>query len=434
MNSKKETKKSAAKNKKISFSDKIHLTKLQKIFIAGTASALILITALILILYFATRKPVLAFYNVPEKTRESITKILNEEQGKAKRKYYEIHLLDDKIPLSHQSKEVKKAEILIANADFDSIEYINKSKSLEQIPQEYFAGMPEATIENLGLRSHNINYVPLLYDFYQIDVNYEAFKNSGVENIALWSDFLSYVTNAKQEELIGILIPGKESEPTVNAFGMLVEALFGYEELQNIEETLYKAFKKDLDKNPGNNTYLEKALEELSSGDTAFNKTLLTIIKLIHSEILPGDFQNFTYKDFKFLMNQNRISSAILKLSEHREFKRSLLKNYRSIYSPGMTVSQKRKFLAPQIIAATSSKKRLPLLQILCETRQQELSFESGLSPVQRSTPTMDVQASDVRYWLAASLGPILPLSACVPSENALNYLARYIRENSFYR
>ena len=121
MNSKKETKKSAAKNKKISFSDKIHLTKLQKIFIAGTASALILITALILILYFATRKPVLAFYNVPEKTRESITKILNEEQGKAKRKYYEIHLLDDKIPLSHQSKEVKKAEILIANADFDSI-------------------------------------------------------------------------------------------------------------------------------------------------------------------------------------------------------------------------------------------------------------------------------------------------------------------------
>ena len=66
-----------------------------------------------------------------------------------------------------------------------------------------------------------------------------------------------------------------------------------------------------------------------------------------------------------------------------------------------------------------AARQRKDVLLNLVRTRQTELCTESGLAPVQKNCIVPDLQADDVRYWLAASNGPTLPLAAALPTTEA---------------
>lgn len=412
---------------------KVHLSRLQKIFIFGSAGIILIGAVLIIVLSIATKHPKLAFYNVPEKTQEIIAKQLNERQRVRQEKSFEIINLDKKLPLSLQEKALKKADLVIATNDYNTKAFFNTNKNIKALPAEYAEGMPSATIQTLETTNNTIKYVPVLYDFYELDVNYSLYTEKNIQNISLWSDLVNFAQVSKGSVPAPFLITGAEDEKIINTFGMIVEALYGYDELQKIEDQIYSAFKKDLYLNSANNEVLAKTVSELTSGDNAFNNTALTLIKMQNSELLHNNYKSFVNQDFKFFMEDHLCAAAFTSLSEHRTISHNALKEYKSIYTPGITANQDRKFLAPQIVAASCNKKFNDYTRYLCETKQTELCTATGLAPVQKSCSVPDVQADDVRYWLAASAGPIMPLSASVPSEKAKKILAQYIRDNSSY-
>lgn len=412
---------------------KIKLTLLQKVLIFGSAGIILLGAALILILSITTKRPHIAFYNVPVKVQDSITKMINAEQKNKKEKPFDVIVLDASIPLSLQTKTIKKADFLVATNDYDVKAFAESYKKIKPLSIDLIEGMPSATIATIPVNQNSLKYAPILYDFYEIDVNYPAFVENGIQNISLWPDLVNFALTTRSDLPSPFLISAAEDEYFINIFGMVLESLYGHAELQKLEDSLYQAFKKDLTSNSGSNEILAAKLKELTSGDTALNNTMLSFVKLVNSEILPKNYTSYVNKDFSFFMEGNLCAAAFTSLSTHRTINHSTLKNYRSIYSPGIYTAQERKFQAPQIIVSSLNKNMTDYVKFLCETNQFELSSSTGLAPVQKNCSVPDVQADDVRYWLAASAGPIMPLSASVPSEKAKKFLAQYLRDNSSY-
>lgn len=414
-------------------SSKIKLSTLQKILIFGSAGMILLGAILILILSLSLRRPHIAFYNVSPKVQDTVLKMMNTEQKAKKEKNFEALILDSSIPLSAQEKILKKADFLIASNDYDVKSFISSYKKIKPLSKNLMDGFPSATVETIPVSQDSIKYTPILFDFYEIDINYPAFIEHDFQNLALWSDLINFALSTRDDIPSPFLITGADDAFVIDVFGMFLETLYGYEELQKLEEALYSAFKKDLAANSANNDILQRKLSELTSGDTALNNTMLSIIKMINADILPKNYRDYVAKDFEFFMDGNLCAAAFTKLSRHRELKYSTLKNYKSIYSPSVYPTQERKFQAPQIIAASLNKKMTDYVKLLCETNQSELCNTTGLAPVQKNCSVPDLQADDVRYWLAASSGPIMPLSASVPSEKARKFLAQYLRDNSSF-
>lgn len=414
-------------------SSKIKLSTLQKVLIFGSAGMILTGAILILILSISLRHPYVAFYNVPPKVSDTILTMLNSEQKINKEKKFEALILDNTIPLSMQEKILKKSDFLVATNDYDVKNFLSSFKKIKNLPKTLMDGFPSSTVETIPVIQDSIKYAPVLYDFYEIDVNYPAFVEHGFQNLALWNDLISFSSSARGDLPSPLLINGADDVFFIDVFGMILETLYGYEELQKLEDAIYAAFKKDLSLNSANNEILQRKLVELTSGDTALNNTMLSIIKMINAELLPKNYKDFVAKDFEFFMDGNLCAAAFTKLSRHRELKYSTLKNYKSIYSPSVYPTQERKFQAPQIIAASLNKNMSDYVKLLCETNQSELCTTTGLAPVQKNCSVPDVQADDVRYWLAASSGPVAPLSASVPSAKAQKFLAQYLRENSSF-
>lgn len=412
---------------------KIKLSKLQKILIFGSTGLILIGAVLLIILYFASKKPIIAFYRVPENVQNSVIEILNTEQTAKKEKKFDSLILDSTSPLSLQTKQIKKADLLISLNDYDVQNFISEYKKINNLPADLLDNMPSATISTIPVNENVCKYVPFLYDFYEIDINYPNFIESQISNINLWSDLINYSLVLKEKIKNPVLICGAEDETFINTFGMILETLYGYEELQKLEDSLYQAFKKDLSANSTNNEALSRTLDELTTGDTALNNTMLAIIKLIYSGVLPRNYTDYVEKDNTYFMESNECTAVFTSLSIHRKIKYSILKNYKSIYSPSAYPTQERKFQAPQMTVAVLNKNMIDYAKTLCETKQLDLCAKTGLAPVNKSCATPDIQSSDVRYWLAASSGPIMPLSASVPSENARKYLAKFLRENASF-
>lgn len=68
------------------------------------------------------------------------------------------------------------------------------------------------------------------------------------------------------------------------------------------------------------------------------------------------------------------------------------------------------------------------LAAAISNSKQELLCKETGLAPVQKNSQVPDHQADDVRYWLAASLGPATPLAGYLPDTQCQNLVAELIK------
>ena len=76
----------------------------------------------------------------------------------------------------------------------------------------------------------------------------------------------------------------------------------------------------------------------------------------------------------------------------------------------------------------TKNKHIQTFVKNLSNSLQTELSIKTGLSPVQKNCQVPDHQADDVHYWIAASKGPLQPLTCAIPSYQIQNQVATYIK------
>lgn len=425
---------------------------LNKFFVSAIAITLTILVITIFVLTIVTHRTNILFYNIPAAQVNAFTKIIEQNYNKK----INVIQTDDTILLSQQQKKLKNADILIAQFDSE-IQKITQTQKIQQFPQEILSGMPMSISQSIPKKNNKIDYISLLYDMYQTDVNWNYFLQSPIKKIEIWQDLENFGETLKTKINAPMILPFADDKEFINIFGQLMEALTSPQEYQMFYNNLNTAFYKDvemqkenlnqIETQPQTNiiTYLQSEIknnlsvipakksqktEPKTLDLTAAEKTLQTLKNLLQKQIIRKEILTQNLQENLFYTDNQICGIFFTKLSDHRKIERTVINNYKSAYFPSATITDNRKFCAFKYTAIQlkKDKKIKQLIQDLSDTLQTELSTATGLAPVQKNCQVPDRQADDVRYWLAASKGALNPLSCAVPAKKTQTEVADFLR------
>ena len=414
--------------------------KLFKIIIVIVAILLLLLIGGLLLLSLSNRKPAAAFYGISEKTREVIVNNL-QKTGIARKngkEPYEIVILDDSKPLENALKSVRKIDILfvhdglnaeriyknIQEKDLGFIKDIalnGMSTSIKQtaptytdnkyinvIPSNISEVKRNEYIENNRIHT-KVCAIPMLSDNFEIDVKYQNFKDSKINGINVLKDIETLSDYNKKVSRTPILFAGGDDEELINVYGALTEALCGLDKWNQAVNEIKKA--TDLKKK--SNISVSDIAENLIKEGNALYDAHQLLKTWISAGYIPKNMIQLNKKDVKAYVYAEDTAIVFMTLEEHRTYDEKIISKYRSIYYPGATMTPKRSFTAPVIMALSLSKDSMSRKSITQLTRdlQSQLSSGTGLAPALANCSVPDKQADDARYWIAASEKPVPAMS-----------------------
>lgn len=436
---KKETAESQRKNQKLKNSK---LSKVQKFFAISIPTLCSIIILSIILIAILTNRTTIAFYNIPQNQQNAISKII---QSNFPKKIKIISLNDDfDIQLSNSNsgqtqsndtqnltKQLQKAKLIIAIKDSEIENYIKTQTKIVPFEAELLKGMPQSISETVPVHNNHIKYLPLLFDMYQIDINYNFFLDSAIKNITIFQDLDNFADNLKSKVYAPIVLPFADSKEFLNIFGQMLEALTNPQEYQNFYNQLQKIYNTNKNDNKKLTQELENFLQQQTQDNsTAFSKTQICFKHLINDKKIKDIVISQNLEENLYYLDNQICGIFFTKLSDHRKIDRQVINNYKSIYFPSTQITDNRKFCAYQYTAIVQTKNKhiQTLAQNLSNSLQKELSTQTGLSPVQKNCQVPDHQSDDVRYWLAASKGPLPPLTCAIPSLQIQNQVSSYIK------
>lgn len=406
---------------------------MKKFFIIAVTVLVVLVAGLFGVLSIATHKPTVAFYKLDEKTVEALKSEISsikKENGKELKFVYEI--LDPAVPMSSQ-KIAKKAAIIFAALDADVEEYAKTSSKVIAQKESVIVNTPSTTKETAIMGKKGVLAVPLLYDFYIVDINRGMFEQSELKTLAVIDDLKAFAKWSSENKDAPLMFPGKEDDGMVDFLGAYTEAVYGSAVLEAAGEKLYQAFKSDYKAKDEKYTSLNQVSEELIAEGGLLNPALKEIRQMVSDKSISGTSFYMNETDFVFFMEGAYVCAMGNNLSQHRLIEHKKANVYSSVYFPGKSLNSDRKFQALSYCALSQSKDKdvSTVINLLASSRQSNLSLKTGLTPVDSSCSAQDRQSDDVRYWLAASEGPVKPLSQFVPSKVALAVVAEVFRRNA---
>ena len=411
-----------------------------KIIIGVAIVLLLLLVGGLIILSLSNRKPAAAFYGISEKTRAEI--ITNLQKSGTARKNgkdpYEIVILDDSKPLENALKSVRKIDILFVHDGLNA-EKIYKtvqdkdigfvkdaalngmSTSIKQTApvytdKKFISSIPNNLTEEKRKEYYDVNRlhtkvsaIPLLNDNMEIDVKFQNFLDSKIGAVNKLNDIEKLSEYNKKVARTPILFAAGDDDEIINVYGALVEALNG---LDAWEKTV-KEIKKATDSKKKGNISVSDVAENLLKEGNPLYETSQMLKKWISSGYIPKNITQLNKKDVKAYVNAEDTAVVFMTLEEHRTYDEKVISKYRSIYYPSKTMSVKRNFSAPVIMAVPLSKNEMARksIKMLTKDMQTQLSYGTGLAPAQANCGIPDKQADDARYWVAASEKPVPLLS-----------------------
>lgn len=395
------------------------MSRIKKIVIFGNIFVLCLMLITFLVIFLVTKKQIIGFYNIPTENIKIFTNIIEENISDK----FEYFIFDSLIPLSSQLKSTK-CSMIFTITDSDTKEFAQQNKHVKTVSKDLLNGMPFSIQKQIPTENNEIFYVPFLYDMYQIDVNFDFLNKIDFSVLNLWEDLLNIAIQEKSITKSPIVFPIADDCEFLNIFGQLIECFSSPKEYEDLYNELYQSFKTNQ-----NEKITEVFQNHLSSQNGVF-KTLIQLINLQENQLISNDVFFHSKQDCQFFVENELCGIYFTTLQNHREISRDVIKNYRTIYFPSDFEKNERKFAAKEysMILFKQNELTTKILQDFSQNLQQEISTKTGLAPVQKNIPAPDVQSDDVRYWLAASSGPMLPLSSSLPSKNAQRILADEIR------
>ncbi len=357
----------------------------------------------------------IAFYRVPQNVQNAVLEVLNEELEQASgnhKKPFEAVLLNDQLSLEEQKETLKDCGAVIFVNDLETAQFFEGpvAKSIDLALAE---GYPSSILSSLKLGGNgdSVKILPFLYDFYELDVNYPLYKKSGMKSLDVWIDLAETGYRELQLTKAPVILPAADDRELLNIMGLIAEAHSGYEAYDKMLEDF------DLETALAYGNPLAQAVGEVKG--------------LLQHGIIPYDSLKFTADDVLFYLDYQLAGITFTKLSQHRKITNKVVNNYTSIYCPSKVFTSDRKFAADQYSISLIKKNKTTelLLKNLTDSLQTQLATKTGLAPVQKNCAVPDHQADDVRFWLAASKGPVMPLANFFRTEEELHTAANRIRE-----
>lgn len=302
----------------------------------------------------------------------------------------EIHIkpFNNRQELLNYLEEGNPADLLFYN---DAGALAPLSPNLADLPVDTGSPMP-GSMQDLGIyRQQKLAY-PLQLDHIELALNKSRFQG---ENMSL--DLLEKtLAEEASNRFFPLVVAGGEEEGLLDFIFLLHVSLGGSPSL----------------------TALCNAIESGESFDQIMEdeegKTLNTVLELLirwrKAGILHPEWYRFTYQDRTDFIEEGLSGAMIIRLSEHRMLPQRLISPFEAypfphkgsvslsadIYTPPLMVS---------LLSESSRKEEMKKLMfsLLDRDFQKELCFFSGLAPVHSTVETLDKQASDLRFFAAAS-------------------------------
>ncbi len=383
----------------------------KKIIFLIVALIIFLIALSLVVIGISSHRPTAAFYGISESNQEQIAKVLQSTTAKKKGRFlpFNIVTLDNSVSLENALKK-QKADIVFVyrgkNSDYAASRAAKKHTTFDI---ELLKGMTTSVRKTAFIQDGKVAAVPLLLDNYELDVHTEKFRASNIKTLGTLEDLEKLAWITKSSTPSPIIFPGGDNDFLINIFGALVEAVSGKSACIEGKEKLGKL----IDSGKANyNSYVE-VLKELFADGNAYSEAYKLLRNWSQKEILPKNIYQINVRDMKIFMQTEIVTAAFQNLSEHRTFERPVIAKYTSVYIPAATETSERNFTSPVVLGISLTKDKIArsAIEKLADEFQSQLSFATGLAPVQASCSVPDVQADDVRYWVAASDEPIPALA-----------------------
>ena len=376
-----------------------------------TVSLIAVITLLLAVIIgiFVPKKQIIAFYDLSEFEVSGLKRAL-EAQGQdvfnpKKFKYIEY---DNSLALEKQLS--RKPSILFARGGSEFNRTITATGTKTNLVLTGDLSGLTSSMKGLVLaRDKNIAAVPVLSSNMEIAVNMNLYRRSRMTTISTWSDIEKFAEISKNREKAGIMFDCKNADNFLDMTGALIESFDGRDAYHQAVKIINDTVAESSTFNSG------KIVQNLMTLEgSPLNTTVQTLKRWDKKGLLLSGTFNAAQTDVNSFMKNDNVSLTFITLSTHRQIPRDTIERYTSIYLPSDIAPSLRAFTAPAVYAAAfkKNKKTVTLFNALISKEGQEkLCAQTGFAPVLAQCKTVDRQADDARYWVAATNPPLQGLS-----------------------
>jgi hypothetical protein len=361
----------------------------------GIAAAILLAAlaaglALALILLFP-RKPVIAFYRLPEPVVSAIMQEASLPENSGKQGFSFI-TLDGELPLPEQKKALARADLLFTE---------DGRAAAELAPRAIPAGddllrlMPTA-MRFSGRTGETAWGLPLLLDHFELAWNMSMLSASGYTKPETISKLRTEAAGIRKPGVWPIVCAGADDGNLLMLTGALTEALSGADACLAVADSASRG----------------TSFRDLLA-TTKLGETLDTLISWRKEGLLHPEWFRMTESDVAAFMDDGFACFVLMPLSAHRRVPQKVIERFDSTMFPSDRPANSRSFVAPAVVALRMDRKgadsrAAAFYRKLVEPgTQMSLANRTGLAPVSSTAETRDRQAYDVRLWVASSARPL---------------------------
>jgi len=347
---------------------------------------------LFVLLSFSCRSPentTLLFLNVEQAEQQLILSHCQSYQQEADQdREIQIIAFDSRQQVLDYLAAGKPGDLVFYN---DAGALASLSPHLSSLPVETGSPMP-GSMQNLGIDEQRKLAYPLQLNHIELALDKERFQG---ENMSL--DLLEKaLAEEASNRFFPLVVAGGEEEGLLDFIFLLHVSLGGSPSLTSLCNAIESG----------------ESFDQMMEGEEG--KTLSTVLELLvrwrKAGILHPEWYRFTYQDRTDFIEQGLSAAMILRLSEHRLLPQRLISSFEAYpFPPKGPASLAGDIYAPPLMVAMLSesprKREMEKLMfsLLARDFQKELCFFSGLAPVHSTVETLDKQASDLRFYAAAS-------------------------------
>ena len=382
--------------------------------------SLIAIAAVWTVMFINRQTNIIAFHNLSERDEAEIRKILQESLDGKKNKYEFMSFDGDEL-LSSQMNFIKKPALLITSSGTSELFAAEKAEDGGIITADILDGMTSSMRESTvfgGESGKSVVSVPMLVNFFGIEIDYTDFRNSGMEKIETWEDIVEF---ARRQKARGTEYPvafaGKDPSTVLDLMGALTEALSrnGTADYEKAKSLLRVRSEEKFN--------AARIAQKLCDADDApFYDAVKFLKSLKNDNLIPPNVFSLTKNDINAFIQARIVKVAFMSLDDHRATNQKSIARFSTIYFPSRTSPADRRFTANVIkaipMANRSDVKEIISALVSTET-QEKMSRQTGLAPVLARCRTPDKQASETRRWVAATNAPLPGLSKDCALTNA---------------
>ncbi len=380
---------------------------------ACAALAIVTILATALFVLPAIRKPVIAYYGLPDTVREAFTALADDPALSGKTKFG-IVVLDGSKPLAGQIGNRNRVDVLFAYDGAATAELSGRVIA----PSEQIRQLMAPSIQKAG-KALNVAYaMPLLLDHFEVAYNSALFGTAGFGEPKRLDELVAAARKTARKGMWPVVCAGANDRDLLMLVGALSEARYGAEARAGIVRDLR-----------------EKGSFEAALANKALRGTLDELVAWRKDGLLHPEWFRMEARDVIAFMENEYAGVVFMPLSTHRNVPLKTIAKFAGIPFPPIAVGKPREITAPLVVGLLPSYKKpdaraADFLHRLARAEGQTIvSAGTGLAPVNSTAEAQDIQASDVRLWAAASSKPVPdPASDAFADPAKVTATARAIR------